>query len=70
MIYYICKNQSAEILKKKKVKGVRYEKKELLEEMAVAVKDYFVCAVEQEERGLVLDFSSGQKFLFRIEEVN
>ena len=48
----------------------KIEKKELLEEMAVAVKDYFVCAVEQEEHGLVLDFSSGQKFLFRIEETN
>ena len=46
------------------------EKKELLEEMAVAVKDYFICAVEQEEQGLVLAFSSGQKFLFSVEEMN
>ena len=42
---------------------------ELLEEMYLAIKDYFVVACNKERDGLTMDFPNGQSFLLTIKEI-
>ena len=46
------------------------KKEELTMEVAVALKDVFVTQIQTNEKGIILDFPNGQKFMLKMEEIN
>ena len=48
---------------------MKIERKELLEELQVVVKDEFVAEVQSKENGFVLTFTNGQKFFIEAKEL-
>lgn len=61
-----------EVRKEKNGKNqVVYEitEQELLEEMCLAIKDYFVAVCKQETDGLTIDFPNGQRFSLTVKEI-
>ena len=48
---------------------MKIERKELLEELQVVLKDEFVAEVQSRENGFVLTFTNGQKFLVEVKEL-
>ena len=48
---------------------MKIERKKLLEELCVVLKDEFVAEVTSNEKGVVLTFANGQKFLVEAKEL-
>ena len=50
-------------------KNYKIDEQCLLQELSIAIEDYFVCTAEREEGSALLHFENGQQFRLGIREV-